>query len=225
MLTIVVKGSTGEKQRFELGKSEVHIGRDESNEVCLPRGNVAKRHAKVLVRNGRVYVADLKTTEGTFVRGKRIEDPVIVGPNDEVAIGRFTLTIAEGMTGEVLDPGAPSKQNWGAIRGELTRRLGALDWIGATEFLARITETEGARGGYADWDTVVTQYVTALELMVERKAPAKIEAQVWAKLSELYRLRLNDNWEANEALRAARSLDPDVWGRATTRPPLATKNE
>src|SRR5262245_23603986 len=50
-----------------------YIGRQETNDVCLPSLRVSKRHAQVERRGGRVYVTDLGSTNGTLVNGARIE--------------------------------------------------------------------------------------------------------------------------------------------------------
>lgn len=90
MIAIVIseKGGAERKQRFE--KPEVTIGRVKGNDVLLAKGNVSKRHARLIQRDGRFIVTDLKSTNGTYVNHRRITHAV-VREGDRIYIGDFVL--------------------------------------------------------------------------------------------------------------------------------------
>ncbi|HVY62972.1 MAG TPA: FHA domain-containing protein, partial [Planctomycetota bacterium] len=51
----------------------IFVGRNESNDICLPSLRVSKRHASIQQRLGRLYLTDLGSTNGTYVNGTRVE--------------------------------------------------------------------------------------------------------------------------------------------------------
>jgi pilus assembly protein CpaF len=61
---------------------------------------VSKRHATIVARQGRLTVVDLKSTNGTYVNGRRISTPKEIGPDDRIYIGDFTLRV------NIAEPGA-----------------------------------------------------------------------------------------------------------------------
>jgi len=52
-------------------KPEVTIGRVQGNDIVLPKGNVSKRHARIVLKDGKFIIVDLKSTNGTYVNGER----------------------------------------------------------------------------------------------------------------------------------------------------------
>ncbi len=89
-VTITEKGGT-ERVLFFEDEDEVSIGRLQTNRVTLSKPNVSKRHAVLTVRDGRVLVEDLGSTNGTYVNGRRIMATREVGPQDRIYIGDFTI--------------------------------------------------------------------------------------------------------------------------------------
>jgi pSer/pThr/pTyr-binding forkhead associated (FHA) protein len=105
---VVVKTGPEAGRRVELG-TEVVIGRQDAD-LVLEDPEVSRRHA-VLRRSGEsVVIEDLNSTNGTFVKGERIRKPIIVGPGDQVRVGRITLEIepdwraAETVVSPALEP-------------------------------------------------------------------------------------------------------------------------
>src|SRR5687767_158454 len=70
----------------------------------LPKGNVSKHHARLLFRDGRFIVTDLKSTNGTYVNGRKIAQATIVREGDKIYIGDFVLRL------ETNGQGAPIGQ-------------------------------------------------------------------------------------------------------------------
>lgn len=50
------------------------IGRLPDSSLCIPAPNVSKNHAEIDLRQGRLLVRDLGSTNGTFVNNRRVED-------------------------------------------------------------------------------------------------------------------------------------------------------
>src|SRR3954463_9489268 len=71
----------------------------------LPKGNVSKHHARLLYRDGRFIVTDLKSTNGTYVNGRKIAQATIVREGDKIYIGDFVLRIEAGAGGGATSSG------------------------------------------------------------------------------------------------------------------------
>ena len=90
-LTITEKG--GEPKALSFDKDEITIGRVTGNDIVLPKGNVSKRHSRIAQRDGVLEVADLKSTNGTYVNGRKIADPVHVTAADKIYVGDFMIML------------------------------------------------------------------------------------------------------------------------------------
>ncbi|MCB9654127.1 MAG: Flp pilus assembly complex ATPase component TadA [Deltaproteobacteria bacterium] len=93
MFEIVIneKGGSSRTESFE--KSEVTIGRVQGNDVILPKGNISKRHSRIVLKDGKFIIVDLKSTNGTYVNGKKITAPQVIKGSDKIYIGDFTLQL------------------------------------------------------------------------------------------------------------------------------------
>src|SRR4051794_37181324 len=93
MFAIVISEKGGAERREMFDKGEINVGRVQGNDLMLPKGNVSKRHARLLFRDGRFIVTDLKSTNGTYVNGRKIAQATIVREGDKIYVGDFVLRI------------------------------------------------------------------------------------------------------------------------------------
>src|SRR5689334_7186583 len=93
MFSIVISEKGGAERRETYDRTEINVGRVQGNDLMLPKGNVSKRHARLLFRDGRFIVTDLKSTNGTYVNGRKIAQATIVREGDKIYIGDFVLRI------------------------------------------------------------------------------------------------------------------------------------
>jgi|GEM_PF-248695 len=103
MLTLNVTEKGGTPKRMEFDKDEVTVGRVPGNDIVLPKGNVSKRHSQVFCREGRFFVADLKSTNGTYLNGRRITTPSVIRPGDKIYIGDFVVTVDMGDMADAME--------------------------------------------------------------------------------------------------------------------------
>jgi uncharacterized protein (TIGR02996 family) len=111
---VVTQHPVGQPRRLIFDKPEVTFGRVQGNDVVLPRGNVSKRHARLVLKDGKFIMVDLKSTNGTWVNGRRLTSPLVVREGrDRVFIGDFEISIeddaddaptAEWFPAPALDP-------------------------------------------------------------------------------------------------------------------------
>ena len=98
-ITVTERGKPPFKLEFD--KSEVTIGRVRGNDIVLQKNNVSKRHSKIVLKDEKFIVIDLKSTNGTIVNGRKIAAPQAVGEEDKIVIGDFVLEITDEGPGTV----------------------------------------------------------------------------------------------------------------------------
>ena len=106
MFAITVAEKGGETRRLDFDKAEVTIGRVQGNDVILPKGNVSKRHARIVLKDGKFIIVDLKSTNGTYVNGRKITSPLVVKETDKIYIGDFILGVDDTEASAELPPAA-----------------------------------------------------------------------------------------------------------------------
>ena len=113
MFSILVNEKGGESKRLEFDKLEVTIGRVQGNDIILPKGNVSKRHSRIVLKDGKFIIVDLKSTNGTYVNGRKITSPLVVKNTDKIYIGDFILAIEEAgaAAGVAPAPAAPAEDS------------------------------------------------------------------------------------------------------------------
>jgi len=109
MFSVIVSEKGGAERREVFDRTEINVGRVQGNDLMLPKGNVSKRHARLLFRDGRFIITDLKSTNGTYVNGRKIAQATIVREGDKIYIGDFILRVEAAAAGGVSMP-APENQ-------------------------------------------------------------------------------------------------------------------
>lgn len=80
------------KQEFLLNAGENIIGRDADVQVHVDHPAVSRRHARILVEQGRAAVEDLGSLHGTFVNGHRADAMTDLTSSSIIGLGPITLT-------------------------------------------------------------------------------------------------------------------------------------
>jgi pilus assembly protein CpaF len=108
--SIILTEKGGGTRRLAFAAEEITIGRVDENDVCLPRGNISKKHTRIICKDGAIVVLDLKSTNGTYVNGKRLNGPQVVRPSDKIYIGDFILHVEPPQEGAADGAGREDAQ-------------------------------------------------------------------------------------------------------------------
>jgi pilus assembly protein CpaF len=110
MFTVVIHEKGGTERREAFDRGDISVGRVQGNDLMLPKGNVSKHHARLLLRDARFIVTDLKSTNGTYVNGRKISQATIVREGDKIYIGDFVLRLESTAQepGPASPPAAPA---------------------------------------------------------------------------------------------------------------------
>ena len=87
-----------EEKAYPLGQEPVIVGRLPTSEISLARPGmrfISKRHCEIALKEGRVFVRDLGSTNGTILAGEALEPNVSRQwfPPAELRLGPFTLAL------------------------------------------------------------------------------------------------------------------------------------
>jgi len=71
-------------REFAIEGEQVLVGREVEGAITLRDGHISRYHAKFSLSQGKLVLEDLKSTNGTYVNGRRITRPQLVGLGDEI---------------------------------------------------------------------------------------------------------------------------------------------
>lgn len=69
------------------------IGRTEPSDLRPRSRRLSRRHASFVLADGEIFVEDLRSTNGTYVNGRRIDVRTRLGTGDEVTLGSVTVSV------------------------------------------------------------------------------------------------------------------------------------
>jgi predicted component of type VI protein secretion system len=140
----------------------VTIGRDPKNDIAFPSTSVSREHAAVVFRDGRWYLEDRGSFNGTFLNGTRVQPgtPLPLRHFDRVGIGGETLLFSwpaqledPDTTQPLEEPAAPDGAQLSAFQRQVVQCLCApwlagasLESLPSNEQIAAQLGTPGATG-------------------------------------------------------------------------------
>jgi len=76
--------------------SKITIGRDKSNDISIDNKLASRRHAVIQKIKTGFFICDMKSTNGTYVNGKRIESDkyIKLNPGDKITIGKSEIVMS-----------------------------------------------------------------------------------------------------------------------------------
>ncbi|MBV8344115.1 MAG: FHA domain-containing protein [Candidatus Eremiobacteraeota bacterium] len=88
-LEILERGAT----RSYEGRPPLELGRDKGTEIVLRDPEVSRRHARFESQDGVVFVEDLKSSNGTYLNGRRVTEAIEVRQGDEIDVGTTRIVV------------------------------------------------------------------------------------------------------------------------------------
>ncbi len=98
-----------EGRRVDLRSGEVTIGRSRGCGVVLRDPSVSRGHALLSVAGGRVTLQDLRSSNGTYVNGRRIDAETPLAEGDRVVIGETALYLRRAAGDGAAQPAVASE--------------------------------------------------------------------------------------------------------------------
>lgn len=103
-VNLVLFKKDGTQKQFLLPSNITVIGRRHDCDLCIPLKLVSRRHCKLSKSSNNVKIRDLKSQNGTFLNGKRIQEAAVTA-GDYIGIGSLTFMLqVNGKPEEVAQP-------------------------------------------------------------------------------------------------------------------------
>ena len=87
-LVLLLDGNT---TSFELTETETVLGRHPECTIQVNSNMVSRRHARLVKGNSGYLLEDLGSGNGTFLNGKKVDEPTVVGHDDRIKLGPVML--------------------------------------------------------------------------------------------------------------------------------------
>jgi serine phosphatase RsbU (regulator of sigma subunit) len=131
---LTVTTPDGMSSQHELQAQSLTLGRLSSNDLPLDDASVSRIHAKIVRRTDGYYVLDAGSKHGTLVNARRISEPTLLQPGDQILVGRTLVSFNGAPTVPIelidtpLDPGSGTK-----ILSAASLRSGSMPGTGSKE--------------------------------------------------------------------------------------------
>ena len=105
---LIHQDNEGHNQEYALERDYMNLGRFSGNDIVLEDRSVSGHHAKIITIEGRSFLEDLNSTNGTYVNSERINRRVLKN-GDVISLARGRLRYIEGAQTSTTaeNPGAP----------------------------------------------------------------------------------------------------------------------
>ncbi len=90
MINIHILGEF-QSERHIFRVQELTIGR--SGDLQIPDEAVSQKHCRIVQKGEKLIVIDLQSSNGTFVNGKRVVAPQVLGPSDIIEVGTTKISV------------------------------------------------------------------------------------------------------------------------------------
>jgi hypothetical protein len=123
----------------------LQIGRDPINQIPIEDPLASRVHATVWEEGGTLFIRDEKSSNGTFVNGKRIQETRL-RPRDQIQIGNNVFQVAAAAAPRPVQPGQPAQTPAAALPKQKGRGCGR--WLLAGCLMLILGGCVAGVGGY-----------------------------------------------------------------------------
>ena len=83
-------------KKYILDEEDFTIGRDVKNNIVVDLDNVSRRHARITTKQGKSFVVDLGSTNGTYLNDEEVLDETLLRTGDYVKVGGSIFKFLSG---------------------------------------------------------------------------------------------------------------------------------
>ena len=102
MTTFHVITRSNERESFDFDQGNISVGRSPENDITVEDVSVSRKHLIILISEGKYYIRDLKSTNGTFLNKRAIDagDEYEVEEGAPITLGRTIISIGKAFEGD-----------------------------------------------------------------------------------------------------------------------------
>lgn len=101
--SLIVKQGPQIGIQFPLPREDVVVGREETCDIIIQDAEASRQHIQIRWESNAFVLHDLGSTNGTFVNGLQVVEPVVLNAGDTIGLGQTTL-IFQDETSRVVQP-------------------------------------------------------------------------------------------------------------------------
>ena len=85
---LIAKQGLPSGQEFKFTGEEIFIGRGDAATIQIDSQVVARLHVRIMWKDKKVFIEDLKSSNGTYVNGRQITKETILSHGDQISLGQ-----------------------------------------------------------------------------------------------------------------------------------------
>ena len=161
---LIARLATGEIREFELGVSEIRIGKESACEICIPSKYVSRLQASISRSARGFLIKNESRTNPTQINGRTLREPQILESGDRLQAGDVLLTFEEGLDDPLNTVAFPIPQRIDAVASpRISRSAGTwtilyTDLVAHTQLVTKLGDLAGQRWLRAHNDILRRQF-------------------------------------------------------------------
>src|SRR4051812_10014462 len=98
-------GPPGRRPEFSFAKGEARLGRTADNDLVVKDGDASRQHARIYEKDGRFFIEDLRSANGTQLNGELLQaETKELRNGDTIGIGAVTFVFTTQVKLKELGP-------------------------------------------------------------------------------------------------------------------------
>lgn len=126
MLRFEIIDQNENKSFFEFGPGAYVLGKGDKCDVILADHHVSRSHARLEVTSKSAVLTDLGSTNGTWVKGGRLAEPLTLGDGDVVNFGELRLVVLQSPANQLSQLDGVERRNAKSVVRQESEQLIAL---------------------------------------------------------------------------------------------------
>jgi hypothetical protein len=140
-------------QVYDFKQPSIVVGREQGVDVLIDNPSVSRRHAEIRLGDHGWVVEDLGSSNGTFLRGTKIQGPESIGLGDEIGFGKFSIVFGRALgEGEHPPQSAASTTTTGSKQPSMAPSEGTMH-INPHEVRELLKDSDRKRRAHFIWES------------------------------------------------------------------------
>ncbi|MGD0786119.1 MAG: FHA domain-containing protein [Sedimentisphaerales bacterium] len=104
-ISLILFKKDGTKRNFPIRNKATTLGRGVECDLCIPLQVVSRKHCQLSLEPNALKIRDLKSSNGTYVNGTKIDGEATAMPGDRIQIGPLIFTLqVDGQPADITAP-------------------------------------------------------------------------------------------------------------------------
>jgi len=104
-ISLILFKKDGTKRNFPIRNKATTLGRGVECDLCIPLQVVSRKHCQLSLEPNALKIRDLKSSNGTYVNGKKIDNEIAAMPGDRIQVGPLIFTLqVDGQPADITAP-------------------------------------------------------------------------------------------------------------------------